>query len=309
MTTVELAQHLLPVSRMTDLSGDTPARGQEMALIMTRAVQEYFQYAPTAHRRTTLSEYRPAMETVSVTVTQGSPTVDGAPFLSRQRGCSIAFPGGERNEIVGTSSLLREVGIASGTYTCSVYNDAIAFDDFQIDRVITDPEITTGGSEFLLSPWVPVGSRSIYRPTLMDLIAQGSTQPQRRYDTASAPTHYWTEYVGGSIASATDAAFQFRFWPAPVDAYHVTFDAEILPDTYRIGSITSPSSLPVPEGHAQRILVPLARGLLARSPLFDPEKADKRDLLLDLDEARLAAASLPAVFGPSHQTVSVEVGW
>jgi hypothetical protein len=310
MTTVELAQHLVLVSRISDLARATPAQAQELALVMTRAVAEYFERAPVAHRRTTLSEYRLGVETVSVDAVNGSVQVGSSPFLARQRGCTIIFPDGSRNEIVGTNQLLKKVPSPTGTYNCQVYNDALAFDDFQIDRVCTDPEITTaGGVDYLLRPWATVGARTTHRVSLIDLLASGVNMPARPHEIASVPTHYWTEHVGGSIANSGDAAFQFRFWPAPTDPYHVTFDAEILPDTYRIGDVTSPSTVPVPDAHAQRILVPLARGLLARTPLFDPEKADKRDLLDDLGDARFACEGLAALFGPSHQTLATECGW
>lgn len=311
MTTVELAQHLLPVSQVPDLNRATPAQAQELALIMTQAVQEYFRIAPVCHRRSTLSERRPAAETLSVTVTNGSATVSGTPFLARQRGCSIRFPDGQWNEIVAPNQLLHDVPQASGTYACTVYNDALAFDDFQIDRVMTDPEIVqeSNGASYLLSPWLPVGSRSVSRPSVLDLLMVGDAIPQRQHDTASWPTHYWAEHVGGSIAVSGDALFQFRFWPAPTEAYTVIFDAEILPDTYRIASVTTPTTLPVPDGHAQLLLVPLARGRLARSYLFDPETVGKSDLLDAADEARAGIAALPAVFGPSHLTVATEAGW
>ena len=310
MTTIELAQHLLMCSRVDDAKRCSPAQGQELALLMTQAVAEYFRLAPACHRRTTLSESRPAMETVSVTVVNGSATVTGTPFLSRQRGCSIQFPDGMWNEIVSPSRLLNAVSQASDTYSCSVFNDALAFDDFQIDRVMTDPEVTTStGSSWLLSPWTPVGARSVSRPSVLDLLSASDRIPQRQHDTSEWPSHYWTEHIGGSIAVSNDALFQFRFWPAPREAYHVTFDAEILPDTYRISDITSVSTVPVPDSHAQEILIPLARGKLARSPLFDQEKADKRDLLEAANEARAAIALLPSIFSPSHIAVCTEGGW
>lgn len=310
MTTVELAQHLVGFSRVADLSSATPAQKQAIALVMTRAVGEYFNLAPVCHRRTTLSDYRPAAETVSVTLTSGSVTVTGTPFLARQRGCGILFPDGMWNEIVGPSTLLHPPSQATGTYSCTVYNDALAFDDFQIDRVVTDPEITTtDGTMFLLAPWSATGSRSVYRPTMLDLLAAGDGVPNRRHDGASWPSHYWTEYIGGSIAASGDAAFQFRFWPAPSQAYHVVFDAEILPDTYRASDVTSPATLPVPASNAERILVPLACGLLARSWVFDPEKGNRGDLLDDLAEAREAARGLTPIFGPSYQTIGTEAGW
>lgn len=310
MTTVELAQHLVGFSVVEDLGRATPAQKQAIALVMTRAVAEYFAFAPVCHRRTTLTDYRPAAETVSVTITSGSVTVTGTPFLARQRGCGIKFPDGRWNEIVGPSTLMQPPAQASGTYECTVYNDALAFDDFQIDHVLTDPEITTeAGTMFLLQPWRATGSRSVYRPTMLDLLAAGDGVPNRRHDGASWPSHYWTEYIGGSIAASGDAAFQFRFWPAPTEAYHVTFDAEILPDTYRVNDVTAPSTLPVPDSNAQRILVPLACGLLARSWVFNPERGNRADLLDELAEAREAARALTPLFGPSNQTVGTEAGW
>lgn len=310
MTTVELAQHLLICSRLDDTRTAPPSQKQELALLMTQAVAEYFRLAPACHRRTTLSESRPAQETVSVTLVNGSSVVTGTPFLPRQRGCSIQFPDGLWNEIVAPDQLLHDATQATGTYDCTVFSDALAFDDFQIDRVMTDPEVTTDtGSSWLLSPLTPVGARSVSRPSVLDLMSAGDRVPQRQRDTSDWPSYYWSEHIGGSIAVSTDALFQFRFWPAPRSAYKVAFDAEILPDTYRIGDITSVSTVPVPDSHAQELLVPLARGKLARSPLFDKTKADKADLIAAANEARAACGLLPSIFGPSHVAVLTEPGW
>lgn len=310
MTTIELTQHLVMCARIADPAAATPGQKQELALLMTQAIQEYFRVAPLAHRRTTLAALRPAAETVEVSVTQGAVEVDGTPFLPRQRGCSIQFPDGRWNEIVGPATLLHAVPQETDTYQCEVFHDALAFEDFQIERIVTDPEITTmGGQSWLLSPWTPAGSRSVVRPTVYDVEATADRYPQRQHDTADYPTHYWSEPIGGSIAAAHDAVFQFRFWPAPRLEYQVTFDGEILPDTYRITDILGASTLPVPDGRAQELLVPLARGRLARSPLLDPEKADKRDLLDDADAARVAIARLAPLFGPSYVGVFTEPGY
>lgn len=311
MTTIELAQHLVMVSRVSDPAQATPAQKQELALVMTQAIQEYFRLAPMCHRRTTLSATRPALETVTVTVTNGSVNVSGTPFLARQRGCSVLFPDGRWNEVTGPSSLLHEVTQTTGTHEVQVYNDALAFDDFQVDRIVTDPEVEVdGGQCWLLSPWLPSGARSVTRPSMLDLLATADRMPQRRHETASHPTHYWSEHIGGSIATASDAVFQFRFWPAPSESYQVTFDAEILPDTYRITDILSASTLPVPEGRAQEMLVPLARARLARvKALLDPEKADKGDLLDAGEEARLSIRQLPPLFSASHQGLYTEPGY
>jgi hypothetical protein len=310
MTTTELAQILLMSSRVSDLARATPAEAGRLALIVTQAVQEYFALAPACHRRTTLSASRLAPETVPVTVENGSATVAGSPFLARQRGCSIRFPDGQWNEITSPSTLLHSATQPSGEYECTVYNDALAFDDFQIDRVMTDPEITTnGGSNWLLSPWTPAGARSVSRPTVLDLLLTDERIAHRSHEINSWPSHYWAEHVGGSIAVADDALFQFRFWPKPSEPYQVTFDAEILPDTYRINDLTTPATLPVPDGHAQRILVPLAEGKLARSPLFDPEKGNLSGVMDAYREAQSAATLLPAIFAPNHVAVTTEAGW
>jgi hypothetical protein len=308
MTTVELAQHIAAVTTISDVSSAPMVAKQELALIMTRAVAEFYALAPSAYRKTTLSRQLPDPEQVTVEMLNGSAEVVGAPFLPSNRGCSISFPDGTWNEIVSPSRLLHEWSGPSGEVTATVHPDCLAIDDFLIERICTHPEATLpNGRAFQLRPW-SAGSRATQLPATLDGEGYGGNIEQRR-ERGDHATAYWSEFVGGTHQVEFDALFQFRFWPIPMKSWLVSFDAEVKPLPYRVGHLATPSLIPVPDPDAQRILIPIARGHVAKSFLHDRERTDKRDLRDDHETARTDCRLLTPVFSATSQFVGTPDGW
>jgi hypothetical protein len=304
MTTVELAQHIAPVTRIRDVTASPLEDRQELALIMTQAMAEFYAFAPSCYRKTTLSKRLPDPEDILVEMVAGSAEVVGAPFLPSNRGCSISFPDGSWNEIVSPGRLLHSWGGVSGEVMAKVWPDCIAFDDFLIERICSHPEATMqNGSAFALSPWA-----KYLLPIAPSADGYGGTLDQRR-EVSSNPVAYWSEFIGGTHQVENDALFQFRFWPIPATGWLCSFDAEVMPLPYRLGHLSSPSTIPVPDPVAQRLLIPLARGKAARSFLYDKDRTSKGDLLDDMEIARDGIRNLAPIFAPSDQFIGTPDGW
>ncbi len=308
MTTVELAQHLLSVTALNDVATAPAREKQDLALVMTQAVATYFALAPAIYRRTAISRRLEAPETMSIDLENGSNVVADDPFLNSARGCSLELPNGQWNEIVAPGLLLHDWTGESGSYSVTIYPDALAVDDFLIEKLVSHPEATLASSRsYQLHPMV-ANSRAVRLPYAVETGSAYGT-PEKRREKDPTPTHYWPEYVGGSLQSELDAVFQMRVWPIPTQAWQMSFDAEILPLTYRVAHLTDPSALPVPDAHAQRLLVPLAKGLLADTRLLDRDAVPYQALKSAQARAEDAIAMLPPVFTPQPQYIGTPAGW
>lgn len=312
MTTVELANHLMPYVTFRDPAECQAWEAQELGLVMSQAVQEWFSLAPAHWRRTTLSRQQPAPETIAVEIANNSATAVGAPFTAAQRGCTIFIEGDPRpNEITGPSTLLYPFIGASGTaLSATVYYDCVPFPDFLIERVVTHPEVITAMGQSLRLYPIDHGSRTIQVPR-MGAAFTSFTEPSRRTDKAEHPTGYWLEPIGGSIQVAVDGVFQIRMWPLPTAEVLIQMDAEVLPIAYRIADVTTVATLPVPDSLCHRLLVPLARGILADSPIFDLKTRGSQISGLKTRQATAEKqiAELAGTWSASTQTFGTPDGW
>lgn len=272
MTTVEFANHLSLHCAFDD-PGEAPvAQAQELALVMTQAMERWFELAPAHYRRTTVTQRQPAMETLEIEIANGSSDTIGAPFPLTDRGSTIFVGSDPRpNEITSPSTLLYPYAGDGGTVSATIYHNCIAFPDFLVERVVTHPEVVTAmGNIYQMTP-LAAGSRTFRLPAAPgEFAAPGDFRVWA--NRAATPTHYWLEAIGGSHQVEHDGVFQLRVWPLPTSEFMVQMDAEILPLAYRVADLVAPSVLPVPDSLSHRTLIPLARGILADSPIFDLER-------------------------------------
>lgn len=311
MTTVEFAHHLLGYCTFRDVGEAQAADAQELALVMSQAVEEWFALAPAHYKKTLLTQRQEEPETLSVQVVADSVTVVGAPFPTGKRGSTIFLGSDPRpNEVVAPNTLLYPYSGESGTVTGTLYHNCVAFPDFLIERVCTHPVVVTAmGNGYSLTP-LAHNARAFSLPITPAEYAAPS-ESIIWTDKAATPKHYWMEAIGGSHQVDVDGVFQLKMWPLPLTEFVVQFDAEVLPLAYRIDSLLTPSALPIADSVAHRTLIPLARGWLANSPIFDEERhGRKHSSLLDAAEsARVAIRQLAATWIASDQRVGTPFGY
>lgn len=313
MTTVEFAQHLVGYCRFHDAAEASAAEGQELALIMSAATEEWFDLAPSMHQRTTVTSRQEAPETIEVEIQDGASSTVGAPFPVAKRGSTVFIGNDPRpNEITGPSTLLYAYRGDSGTVSAVIYHNCITFPDFLVQRCMTPPEVVRATGQVTQLNLFDSFSRTSRRPTYDAQVggmvaAEASVSLQR----AEVPTAYWFEAIGGSHQVEVDGVFQIRLWPLATTECQIQLDVAVLPLAYRLADVTTPRLLPVPDSLAHRTLVPLARALLADSWIFDNDRHAKRASQLSAagEKARQAIRDLPTTWEPSQAMVGTPGGW
>lgn len=314
MTLLEYAQLVLPATRIRDIDESASvAEVQELCLVLSQAVSEYFALVPAIHRRTTVTYSLGGVEQVEIELVKGEYFTVGEHCLSSWRGRSIEIllGGGESrwDEIVATDRLLGTWVGESGVYQARVHPDCVAIADMLIQRICTHPQVVTEeGNHIDLLP-LHENCTLPYYVSAMDVTT--SARVSRSRDFAQYPTRYSIEYVGRTIASIYDAGFQFRVFPIPMLPWRVRFDAEISALAIRIGDLVSSKTLPIPDDAAMRILLPIARGKAMESPLIANLAKSSKPAEIDraAERARLDARMMPSVFGASHSHIGTPPGW
>lgn len=311
MTTVELVQHLLPYCTFREVSEARAWEAQELALVMSQSVEKWFALAPAQHRRTTVTQLQEAPETIEVEITAGASTTIGAPFPTTKRGSTVFIGDDPRpNEITSPSTLLYAFAGTPGTVSAVIYHNCIAFPDFLVERVVTHPEVVTAmGSVYQMAP-LSANSRTFRLPATPGACGVPPSA-QVWTNRAETPSHYWMEAIGGSHQVENDGVFQLRVWPLPTSEFTVQMDAEILPLAYRIPALETPLDLPVPDSMAHRTFIPLARGILTDSPVFNDDRfaASVTRLKRAQLEAEQSIKDLAATWIPSEMRSGTPQGW
>lgn len=314
MTLLEYAQLVLPATRIRDIDESASvAEVQELCLVLSQAISEYFALVPAIHRRTTVTYSLSGIEEVEIELVKGEYFTVDEHFLPSWRGRSIEIlvGGGESSwdEIVATDRLLGTWVGESGIYQARVHPDCVAITDMLIQRICTHPQVVTAEGNYI--DLLPLhGSETLpYDVSAMDIAT--AARVSRSRDFAQHPARYSIEYVGRTIASIYDAGFQFRVFPIPMLPWRVRFDAEISALTIRIGDLVSLQTLPIPDDAAIRMLVPLARGKAMESPLIAnlSESSNPAGIDRAAERARMDARTMPAIFGASHSHIGTPSWW
>lgn len=304
MTTVEIFQRLLKESAATDLSLLDASDALDLVDSLNGGMQKFFEEAPTAYKRTTISERLAVPRTISLGVTQGSAQVSGTPFLATERGCSIVIDGEDiiRNEIVDTNQLLHDITGSTGSRSATIYHDAIPFTDFSIERMISDPV------------WIdPRRGANAQRRLIPD--TQYATDTNNReawylnFGRDSTGSPQWYHVLYGGMVQGSDIIWALRIYPMPSFALTVKMDVELRPLRYKLASLQTPAVLPLPDGLVEQILLPICLGEMARKTLFSGNTS-RRDMLIgDGNRAITAAGKVQRSINRPRRKVRTAYGY
>lgn len=294
MTSVEYAQHCLRASVIADLVDAPLSDLHEMAVALSTALLEFFALAPAIWSRTTVSHLLHPPETLTVQALADTNSLGGAPFFSAQRGCTVWIDGDTKpNEVTGLMTLLHDYDGPTGEHDATLFYDAVPILDFAVHRITSDVTVIH-----------PDGRRR-------HLVQLGSRPEGNDTKATGTPTHYWLEPIGGSRQVALDGVFQLRLWPMPSASVTVTFDADIAPLPITVADFTSPRVIPVPDAEALRLLIPLARQIVADSLIGrDMEGHRRNGIDKSASSARDGISLLPTVWTyPVNDGVGTPEGW
>lgn len=293
MTTVALAQLLIRHLDVTDLTGLEATKALEIVDAINWGVQTFFSLAPDSYSRTTISHRVHSPDSFTLAMTEGSNTVADDTFLTTHRGCSIVIDGDANvNEVTGSGTLLHDYAGTTGTREATLWYDAVAFTDFLIQQMLTQPTV-------------------LDTKTILKEVSATSEEhfTEVRYTaTSQTPLYYTQEYVGGSLAAETDAVFQLRLLPRTVSACTLKFDAHILPVEYGLPALSTPQEIPIPSSLMSRLVVPLVEGRLTDSTMWK-ESGDKNAALFRAASAERRIGELPAYFARSRGRIYTKKGY
>lgn len=295
MTTLEAILPCLRNTRLADLSN---AAAEDLACLiraLNEGIQDYFDLAPAAQKRTTFSHYLAAPETVTgITIAHGETVAaDGACFTAEQRGCTIFLEDDPTvHEVVAADAILKPyLGHGAAPYTGRLYHDAVPLVDFAIERIVSHPRI---------------GTRTISERVLARCAGEGRAEVLHREE--GTPRTYRVDYVGGSVQSETDALVVLRLHPLPDEAMTVTFEADVRPLAYAVTALHEPREIPVSRTRANHLL-PLIEAHLIGTPIWTGSTSTTQRVREREQEARRLCALVAEDFARPARRAGTAWGW
>lgn len=258
----------------------------DIAGMMTQALQEIDDLSPAETRIRPESAYLNAPTAVSVAVTQGSCSISAVvTFDQWMLGCTIRIDGDTQdNELLTSALLARPYMGASATREATVYGDAVQLDEFT-------GEIT---SSMLLNNQIPIVAADNFDafmrlgnyPMLTDGSGMGinSGLPyfyfSVRKPISNRPLIYFVDSL--YTASLDYVPRKIRFSPMPSEALSVGYRAGQNPIRIVAEDIdngdheTDPvRKIPMIDGKVESIFMPIALQIMTRHPKFKNEEGKK----------------------------------
>lgn len=297
MNTVELAHRLTRHLDVADIGNLSARSKQELAGEITAGLMEFYENVPNVWSRTTFSFRIPASRTVTVSVTNGSNSASNVPFLPDERGRTVVFGGdkSEWNEIVSTSQFLDVYPGNTGDVSAVIYPDAIAIREKIIKRIVSDPRLHNNG-------WVLTRDDSVSRSG--DSRRYWNHAGWRRF---GSPIRYGVEYGGQSQGS--DAVTILRLDPIPIEQDVIRFEADYYPSPVLFSDISEPREIPVADGHANLILIPLIEERLIGCSMWNGSEKAERSIEKQAQRARIEMARMTPDFARSRNKLRTKAGW
>lgn len=297
MNTVELAHRLTRHLDVADIGTLSARAKQELAGEITAGLMEFYENVPDVWSRTTFSFRIPANRTVSATVTNGSNAIGNVPFLPEERGRTVVFGGdtSEWNEIVATDQVLDVYPGETGTVQAVIYPDAIAIQNKVIKRVVTDPRLHNSG-------WVLTRDDRVQYNG--DFRRFWNYSGWRRF---GAPVRYGVEYGGQSQNS--DLVTLLRLDPIPTEQDVLRFEADYYPDPVQFSEISEPRDIPVADGHANLILIPLIEERLIGCSMWNGSDRAVRSIENNANRARVEMQRMMPDFVKPRKMIRTKAGW
>ncbi len=297
MNSVELLNRLTRHLSVADVGTLSARVKQEIAGEITAGLMEFFENIPDVWSRSTFSFRVPAARQLQCDVTNGSPVISNIPFLAEEKGRSIKFDGApdEWNEVIDTNMVLDTYPGESGTDTATIYPDAITLQDIVLKKIVSDPRIHNDGCTL----------------TRDDRIKHHGDY--RRFWNSSGfrkfgkPTRYGVEYGGQSQNS--DVVVILRLDPIPTEEIVIRFDADYYPNPISMFDMSTPVKIPVTDGHANLILIPLIESRLIGCSVWNGTKKAEDKINELAAVARLEMTKITTDFARSRNTIGTKRGY
>ena len=290
MTTLQLLQRLLRNTTQPEMSNAPMDLLLACAEKTNEALEEAAQILAPRYSTTELGFFIPEPVTVEVGATKGSTTITGTTFTEEQIGCTLALsPSNRGNQVMAPTELLMPVELETGTYSATLYYDAIRLHRSVI-RLASDPHIYSAyGKPSRLTRWEP---NSRQRPWM-------SYRAQDHYFFVVDPTTgipiYYALYPGGDtyLRDGTTPKDLIRIWPLPAVSYQVFVDAEFSPAEIGISAFKSaPLDLPLnPRYHNYVAAIAEAKMTSTRYFVMTQEIVQRLDMEAANARAQLSRAA------------------
>lgn len=293
------------VSNVARLSGE---QGVQALRALNDAVQGWFAIAPPCYRQFSVSHRIRPVRTLTITVTDESPDVDGTPFEAYELYQSIAIANADMilaNQIAGTSSLVHDYRGTTGETTATIYYDAMVLSDYSVARVIGDPILMDTNAalgrwqrdapnhRFDRSTWYADWSRERWMAQINEY-----------------PTSWDIEPYGISRSVAGDAKMGVRFYPLPTNESTIKLKLDVRPRVYTLLDLVDDSvTLPLDDELATLTLLPLIEDKLSLSSFFTGGDKVAKRLADEAVTARALVRALPNELGRIAMKVGTRPGY
>lgn len=254
MTSMQLAQQVLSYSTLPQDPASIPADAAATIVnCINTGFSRYFIHAPSSRKTTFVSSYVQAPSAISATFTAGLSTFSGSGLSGSARIGDTLYIGSKKKVLAVGETLREPWDLASGSWTGTLYDDAVA---------LADPIRRVEGS-------------IIWNETrrLEYLSEAPIVEDQVKLINFSGEPQYFTlENLGDTIGGSARALL--RIYPLPATSGTIRFTAQINPQRLSLFDLQSPVQIYINETDLDAFAMPFIIEELALTKYW-PEKGDK----------------------------------
>lgn len=254
MTSMQLAQQVLAYSTLPQDPASIPADAAATIVnCINTGFSRYFVHAPSSRKTTFVSSYVQAPSSLTATFAAGSSAFTGSGLSGSTRIGDTLYVGSKKRPLAVGETLREPWDLASGSWTGTLYDDAVA---------LADPIRRVEGS-------------IIWNETrrLEYLSEAPIVEDQVKLINFSGEPQYFTiENLGDTVGGAARALL--RIFPLPSISGTIRFTGQINPQRLTLFDLQSPVQIYIHETDLDAFAMPFIIEELALTKYW-PEKGDK----------------------------------
>ena len=286
MTTIELFHRLGRHARGGDFTRLGLTEQTDLLEAANAAIQQIYNLLPIYFKQMTEGFVLPAPTTISLALTNNSPTLPADYFTSDQFGRSILIDGDPAwNQIIGTRNLQTPYNGVTGTHSGTVYGNAVYSTRYPFDRIVGNPRFSQQNTGMFFR------DGELTR-------AQPGTNAWLYNNNVGRPTIWWPEPLGNS--QGNQPLLVLRFAPAPDIAYSINVRMAYWPRRLILDDAINASTITVPDQFIEPCLIPLGLRALMSTPVWESRK-DEENIDKRADDAIEFLKNVPANQAPSNR--------
>lgn len=262
-----LLVYFSPEERSNPDSGTYPGRVATVIGAINGALQEYYGTGKSWKRRETRGAILNAPATVNVTVTHGDTAITFDAWQDWFSGCTIAISGSTIDHTIDSEEDLRvPFDGEDGTYSATVLHDSVDL-AADVQSVLKPVRLADGPPLYPVNtPEQLVLGRTRERDYGRHLHIPLIPASIRKSQSTGIPQFYYVDnYHADSYANPV---WRLMLSPAPSKAMVVHYRARLSLPVFTDDEDDQEKNLPVPNDHAESIILPIATMRLMAAPFY-----------------------------------------